>query len=359
MIMVCILLVIITASSEYETNPAHIVVGSLFDIYQNIVSSSQGDVCNFSPSCSRFGRQAVEQYGIMLGTLMAADRLTRCNSWAYHYYGTYYRDLQHGKIFDPTEKRGQAAFLDHPSLPAPISFSQLPDPASHDSLYQPRNILKFADYLYEHAEFAAALNEYRRYEFLSVSIDDSVRLRIINCLTELERYNEAMICADDITDSSDRVFVKGSVMYAAAQYDSSRQYLHHAEEPHEQDARLLIGLGYAREFRFQEAGKYVNLPPGMPSEKKLALGAVCALFPGGGHLYAGRTGDGVFSFLIIGTGALLSYYYYHQDEDIKFSLAFATTAVFYAANIYGGINAVRDYNQYQNTRHLERIIETN
>lgn len=355
--MVCILFIIFTASSEYETNPAQLVVRSLFDIYQNVVSSSQGDVCNFSPSCSHFGRQAVEKNGILLGTLMAADRLTRCNPWTYLYYGTYYSGMRHGKIFDPIEKRGQATFFDPPSLPAPTSLAQAPAPSDDDSLYLPHNILKFADYLYERAEFAAALNEYRRYEFIVGSIDDTVRESIINCLIALGRYHEAMTMADDMADSTQRAFIKGSVTYKAAQYDSSRYYLKDAGNMYEQDAQRLIGLGYAREFRFQEAGTYIDLPSGMPSEKKVALGAVCALFPGGGHVYAGRVGDGAFSFLIITTGALISYYYYNQDEDIKFSLAFATTVVFYAANIYGGINAVRSYNHFQNKKYLERIIE--
>ncbi len=356
--MLCILLIILSESSPYETNPAKIVVGSLFDTYQNTFSSSQGDVCNFSPSCSRFGRQAVEQHGIVLGALMAADRLTRCNPWAYLYYGTYYEGIQDGKIYDPIEKGGQAAFSDQSSRSAVVSYPQVPVPSSYDSLYQPHNILKFADFLYQRAEFPAALNEYRRYEFLVGSISDTVRQRIITCLTQSGRYREAMISADGITDLSQRTFIKGSIMYDAAQYDSSRYYLQQSGS-HMQDARKLIGLGFAREFNFRDAGKYITLPPGMPREKKAALGAVCALLPGGGHVYGDRVGDGIFSFLMIGTGAMLSYYYYDQDEDLKFSLAFAATAVFYAANIYGGINAVRDYNYHQNTRYLERIVETN
>ncbi len=356
--MLCIFFIIITASSEYETNPANIVVGSLFDVYQNTFSSSQGDVCNFSPSCSRFGRQAVVEHGIVLGTLMAVDRLTRCNPWAYLYYGTYYEDIRNGKLYDPLEKRGQAVFSDQESQSVEISFPQLSAPPDDDSLYQPHSILKFADFLYQHAEYPAALNEYRRYEFLVGSISDTVRQRIITCLTISGRYREAMISADGITDLSQRTFIKGSIMYAAAQYDSSRYYLQQSAS-RKQDAQKLIGLGYAREFNFRDAGKYITLPPDMPRKKKVALGAVCALFPGGGHVYGGRAGDGVFSFLMIGTGAILSYYYYNQDEDLKFSLAFAVTAVFYAANIYGGINAVRDYNYHQNTRYLERIIEAN
>jgi TM2 domain-containing membrane protein YozV len=267
--------------------------------------------------------------------------------------------MQHGKIFDPVGKWEQATFFASTSVPPAVVFSQLPAPPEKDSLYQPHNILRFADYLYARAEFAAALNEYRRYEFNVGSIDDDVREHIVNCLVALGRFGDAMICANDISNSAQRAFLKGSISYAAAQYDSSRCYLQDAAGIYEQDASRLIGLGYAREFRFREAGTYIDLPPDMPGEKQVALGAVCALFPGAGHVYAGRTGDGVFSFLMITTGALISYYYYDQDEDIKFSLAFATTAVFYAANIYGGINAVRDYNHFQNMQYLERIIENN
>jgi hypothetical protein len=87
------------------------------------------------------------------------------------------------------------------------------------------------------------------------------------------------------------------------------------------------------------------------------LGGLLSLFPGGGHFYAGRFGDGLYSFIVVGTAALLTYYYHNQDEDIKFGIALGVTILLYGGNIYGGVNAVRNYNYYENEKYLQQIIQ--
>jgi hypothetical protein len=77
-------------------------------IYQVIFSSRQGDVCNFTPSCSRYGYRAIKKHGLR-GVLMTADRLERCNCFAW--YGDYKvkRDSQgRYKLYDPVEKEESA-----------------------------------------------------------------------------------------------------------------------------------------------------------------------------------------------------------------------------------------------------------
>jgi putative component of membrane protein insertase Oxa1/YidC/SpoIIIJ protein YidD len=86
-----------------ETNPLKIIVNAGITLHQEIVSSAQGDVCNFTPSCSRFGRKAVNKYGIIWGSLMTADRLMRCNPWAIDHLNTYYCGIRDGRIYDPIE----------------------------------------------------------------------------------------------------------------------------------------------------------------------------------------------------------------------------------------------------------------
>jgi putative membrane protein insertion efficiency factor len=88
---------------KYETNPLKIVVNSSLHAYQKFISPGQGDVCNFSPSCSHFAKEAISEHGPLWGTLMAADRLMRCNPWAYTHYGTYYREIKNYKLYDPVE----------------------------------------------------------------------------------------------------------------------------------------------------------------------------------------------------------------------------------------------------------------
>jgi tetratricopeptide (TPR) repeat protein len=219
-------------------------------------------------------------------------------------------------------------------------------------------VLQFADYLYGQQDYAAALHEYRRYQFLTDSVREDIPERIITCLIELKKFDKAIQESSQLLDISKSSFLKGQIYFLAGKYDSSRLFLSTVGTPYKTDAKKFIGLGYALEFKFQEAGKYIELPDAELHYKKPLLGALCALFPGGGHLYCGRTGDAIFSFLVISTMGLLSYYYYDHEEDVKFGISLGATILFYAGNIYGGINAVRNYNYYQNERHLQTILKS-
>lgn len=223
-------------------------------------------------------------------------------------------------------------------------------------LFEPQNIQKFADHLYAREDYAAALGEYRRYIFLADSGEQQIRERIVDCLTRLGRYNEAVAEAGSFVDVNKRNFAVGLIYFTAGAMDSSRKYLESVDIPYDSDACRLIGLGYAYEFKFEEAATYITLPEKTPSYKQPALGALLSIVPGGGHFYAGRVGDGLYSFLVVGTAALLSYYYYDRDEDIKFGFTLGAAILFYGGNIYGGINAVRNYNYHENEKYLQRIL---
>ena len=49
--------------------------------YQVFISPQDGPACRYSPTCSRYGRSAVERYGAFLGALLAGDRILRCNPY--------------------------------------------------------------------------------------------------------------------------------------------------------------------------------------------------------------------------------------------------------------------------------------
>ena len=101
--MIAILSVILLTQTIQETNPAKIVASTGFRLYQTLISPSQGDVCNFSPSCSHFAKSSVEEHGIVWGSLMASDRLQRCNLWALGLLGKYYHGIREHKIHDPVQ----------------------------------------------------------------------------------------------------------------------------------------------------------------------------------------------------------------------------------------------------------------
>lgn len=86
-----------------ETNPLNIILNAGITIHQKVLSPAQGEVCNFTPSCSRFGRKALNDYGVIWGSLMTADRLMRCNPWSIEHLNTYYSGIKSGRIYDPVE----------------------------------------------------------------------------------------------------------------------------------------------------------------------------------------------------------------------------------------------------------------
>jgi putative membrane protein insertion efficiency factor len=51
--------------------------------YQRIFSPAFGERCKYYPSCSEYAAQAVEQFGILRGLVLAAWRLLRCNPWSH------------------------------------------------------------------------------------------------------------------------------------------------------------------------------------------------------------------------------------------------------------------------------------
>jgi len=295
-----------------------IVMEGAITTYQMVISPSQGDVCNFSPSCSYFAKSAIAKYGPLWGTLMASDRLMRCNPWAYQHFDTYYSGIVDGKIYDPPENNFIFGKIEK------IQAEKFPI----DTLTKEVN-LKFADYLYAEQDYAGALSEYRRIRFSTGLGDGKISERIIDCrLIQLKRFSEAIRECERIEDTSKKNYKKGRIYFLCQEFDSSRKYLEQIGIPYKEDAKRLLGLGYASEFRFKEAGNYLTLPGEFPSYKKPLLGALFAIFPGGGHLYCGRFGDGLYSLAIVGTSALVSSYYYHQKEKIKYSLCLGSTIIF-------------------------------
>lgn len=72
-------------------------------LYQKRVSSIGGpDRCGFRPSCSAYAYAAIEEEGPVIGLLMTADRLTRCN--VFKGPGPDYTLLPYGKLYDPPSK---------------------------------------------------------------------------------------------------------------------------------------------------------------------------------------------------------------------------------------------------------------
>lgn len=59
--------------------------------------------CQFYPSCSNYGTDAVKKYGLIKGGVISSERITRCNPRAYHYQLQQKRPFngEDGRLIDP------------------------------------------------------------------------------------------------------------------------------------------------------------------------------------------------------------------------------------------------------------------
>jgi putative component of membrane protein insertase Oxa1/YidC/SpoIIIJ protein YidD len=85
---------------EPETSSVGVAMHGLIHFYQDFISSAGGpDRCGFRPSCSRYGYQAIQEQGPIVGIIMIGDRQTRCN--IFKEPGPDYPLLPNGKLYDP------------------------------------------------------------------------------------------------------------------------------------------------------------------------------------------------------------------------------------------------------------------
>ncbi len=51
----------------------------LIRLYQNTISRALPPSCRFTPSCSHYGYEAIERYGVFKGGYLAVRRILRCH----------------------------------------------------------------------------------------------------------------------------------------------------------------------------------------------------------------------------------------------------------------------------------------
>ena len=51
--------------------------------YQRLISPALPQRCKYEPTCSNYAAQAIREYGILRGLVLAGWRLLRCNPWSH------------------------------------------------------------------------------------------------------------------------------------------------------------------------------------------------------------------------------------------------------------------------------------
>ena len=48
-------------------------------VYQKTISPLIGPCCRFQPTCSEYAKEAIENHGLLSGSLLAIKRISRCH----------------------------------------------------------------------------------------------------------------------------------------------------------------------------------------------------------------------------------------------------------------------------------------
>jgi putative membrane protein insertion efficiency factor len=59
------------------------VVSLPIHAYRLLVSPLVGPRCKYHPTCSRYALDAIREWGVLRGLVLAAWRLLRCNPWSH------------------------------------------------------------------------------------------------------------------------------------------------------------------------------------------------------------------------------------------------------------------------------------
>lgn len=90
-----------TAFVKY--NPVSLSFGSMLYVYQKWISPQFMSECLYNPSCSHFSYDAIQEFGLIKGLALSADRLTRCNKLSSYDLQPVHFDFVSGKIKEDIE----------------------------------------------------------------------------------------------------------------------------------------------------------------------------------------------------------------------------------------------------------------
>jgi uncharacterized protein len=86
--------------------PIRALVLAPIRFYQRFISPGLPRRCKYHPTCSAYAVQAIERYGILRGSVLAAWRLLRCNPFSHGGYDP----VKAQRLFRSAPRRRSSAF---------------------------------------------------------------------------------------------------------------------------------------------------------------------------------------------------------------------------------------------------------
>ena len=244
--------------------------------------------------------------------------------------------------------------------------------------YSPRNVLSFADYLYEGGEYIGAAAEYRRFMFLSPLHSDSVQFRIGHCYLHAEqcdlatRYFELLLqkSSDDSTKQEGSFWLAYSY-FLEDKFDSCLSLVspaHGSSENSPQNERTAFLLAAASviaepwkdlpmyprsstsKYPWQTLEQLKDQWAAAPRKSPFLASLLSALVPGLGRVYGGKSIDGLFSLVAVSLAVWQAYDGFSKDgtKSIKGWFVGTVGLTLYVGNVYGSALVVELSNRTMN-----------
>ena len=328
--------------------------------YQRHLGAQWGFHCDFEPSCSEYGDQSIEKFGLVPGILMTGDRLMRDHGLASQQYAL----AADGHPLDPVENQALFRPLPRPDLtPDWQAVEEGPDPEGTATTW-----FEFAEMLFHDAEFERARIEYRRILHFYPDSEAAGRSaeRLVLCLAEQGFGEAAQSAARSLPPSRSRPLLEAYALRAQGQWEAASR---EAARPQSRAGRLFAGLLDMEAGRLEGARQHIEPLPDelrnllrqrlehfetLPRRSPLLAGSLSALVPGTGQAYAGRWADGLVALLLNGTligGTVLAA---SNDEPVAAGALGLLALGFYTGNVYGGSNAAATFNRDQHEHWMSR-----
>ena len=264
-----------------------------------------------------------------------------------------------------------------------FSTTFLSDIAAEEPIqyYNPENVRKFADSLYEQGDYLRAAGEYQRYLFY-LPESEEIRYKIAICYRFGGKAEQAIQGFEAILQASaksqyvNRAYYQiGATYFLQGQFEQSIQFLSDVlpritDTRQHAEAEQLIGLSYLKQKRWAEAGQlfqalqksdigqvrekaevyhlYAENGANLPTRSPFLAGTLSTIVPGAGRLYTDRFGDALTSLFTVGLAGWQAYDGFRRDgiSSAKGWTLGTLCGIFYVGNIYGSVISARVYNRH-------------
>lgn len=372
--------------------------------YQRHLSSLHYGRCRFAPNCSEYAAQAIQTYGLLLGSALAADRLVRCNATAAQFYS---RD-ESGRLADPVSSgEPPAAGLRVPAWMISAGWPPPAPPAHPPESARFTETLAFANRLEQRGDCWRASTEFQRAASLAggAATESWAFARSGACFfaladwgTAASAWLSAATLATDPGERAEALWMTSAARFNAGDFRATERLLEdgaHALAPPaaaERDSSLPPGgpgsnarslaLGglclmergdwAEAQARFRRASQAesdsqrrdriarmaheAERGPDLPGRFPGLATAFSVVVPGSGQTYSGRPADGLRHLIVNGL-LIATVVHLASNEQVPAAVLVGAVALpFYIGNVMGAGRAARQFNRGHRLDLVEQTI---